>query len=254
MYSTHVPTTATLAATGAAIPLRGPRRGHPHALDPLLPLLGLWSSVWGFWCHLPAHATPRGCSLRVVFPVPAKTRADGCTQTCSKSATAAGESAHITASGSSRSVGLAAQCHSPPHWLPGTLGAQPSSHGHPLLMVSSICPLADVKAGPRAAGPRGPASTAMGQPGAEGESVFSKILPGGAAEQAGKLTEGEGCTRGWGGVLLHQCSVGHLGGGHSAPAVWDLGRWGPGRLRHADISPVFPTAVSAFGKKFTSFW
>ncbi|XP_057263653.1 protein bassoon [Pezoporus wallicus] len=61
---------------------------------------------------------------------------------------------------------------------------------------------ADVKAGPRAPGPRGPAGTAMGQPGVEGESVFSKILPGGAAEQAGKLTE----------------------------------------------------AVSAFGKKFTSFW
>ncbi|XP_064310215.1 protein bassoon [Phalacrocorax carbo] len=61
---------------------------------------------------------------------------------------------------------------------------------------------ADSKAGPRAAGPRGPTGTATGQPGAEGESVFSKILPGGAAEQAGKLTE----------------------------------------------------AVSAFGKKFTSFW
>ncbi|XP_068014091.1 protein bassoon isoform X1 [Melanerpes formicivorus] len=61
---------------------------------------------------------------------------------------------------------------------------------------------ADSKAGPRVAGPRGPASMATGQPGAEGESVFSKILPGGAAEQAGKLTE----------------------------------------------------AVSAFGKKFTSFW
>ncbi|KAM6300761.1 protein bassoon [Aegotheles albertisi] len=61
---------------------------------------------------------------------------------------------------------------------------------------------ADSKAGLRAAGPRGPAGPAMGQPGAEGESVFSKILPGGAAEQAGKLTE----------------------------------------------------AVSAFGKKFTSFW
>ncbi|KAM9226924.1 protein bassoon [Leptosomus discolor] len=61
---------------------------------------------------------------------------------------------------------------------------------------------ADSKAGPRAAGPRGPAGTATGQPGGEGESVFSKILPGGAAEQAGKLTE----------------------------------------------------AVSAFGKKFTSFW
>ncbi|NXX18067.1 BSN protein, partial [Podargus strigoides] len=61
---------------------------------------------------------------------------------------------------------------------------------------------ADGKAGPRAAGPRGPTGPAMGQHGAEGESVFSKILPGGAAEQAGKLTE----------------------------------------------------AVSAFGKKFTSFW
>ncbi|KAM6413717.1 protein bassoon [Rhynochetos jubatus] len=61
---------------------------------------------------------------------------------------------------------------------------------------------ADGKAGPRAAGPRGPAGAAPGQPGVEGESVFSKILPGGAAEQAGKLTE----------------------------------------------------AVSAFGKKFTSFW
>uniref|UniRef100_A0A5F8HJT4 Bassoon presynaptic cytomatrix protein n=1 Tax=Monodelphis domestica TaxID=13616 RepID=A0A5F8HJT4_MONDO len=48
-----------------------------------------------------------------------------------------------------------------------------------------------------------PASGApTGQPGADGESVFSKILPGGAAEQAGKLTE----------------------------------------------------AVSAFGKKFSSFW
>ncbi|NXT19960.1 BSN protein, partial [Syrrhaptes paradoxus] len=61
---------------------------------------------------------------------------------------------------------------------------------------------ADSKAGPRMAGPRGPTGPATGQPGAEGESVFSKILPGGAAEQAGKLTE----------------------------------------------------AVSAFGKKFTSFW
>ncbi|XP_072507080.1 protein bassoon [Notamacropus eugenii] len=48
-----------------------------------------------------------------------------------------------------------------------------------------------------------PASGApTGQPGADGDSVFSKILPGGAAEQAGKLTE----------------------------------------------------AVSAFGKKFSSFW
>ncbi|XP_075688653.1 protein bassoon [Rhinoderma darwinii] len=52
-------------------------------------------------------------------------------------------------------------------------------------------------------GPK-PATTggAPGQPGPEGESMFSKILPGGAAEQAGKLTD----------------------------------------------------AVSAFGKKFSSFW
>ncbi|XP_064154317.1 protein bassoon isoform X1 [Anguilla rostrata] len=55
------------------------------------------------------------------------------------------------------------------------------------------------KAAPR---PGGIGSAAAGQPAAEGESVLSKILPGGAAEQAGKLGE----------------------------------------------------AVSAFGKKFTSFW
>ncbi|NXI28868.1 BSN protein, partial [Sterrhoptilus dennistouni] len=107
---------------------------------------------------------------------------------------------------------------------PATLHAQPG--GHPALATKveptdtskpaakvpqqpgrapSAQPLgaaADSKAGPRAAGPRGPTGMATGQPGGEGESVFSKILPGGAAEQAGKLTE----------------------------------------------------AVSAFGKKFTSFW
>ncbi|XP_061473802.1 protein bassoon [Rhineura floridana] len=59
-----------------------------------------------------------------------------------------------------------------------------------------------IKLGPKPAGAPTSAGAAAGQPGAEGESVFSKILPGGAAEQAGKLTE----------------------------------------------------AVSAFGKKFTSFW
>lgn len=37
--------------------------------------------------------------------------------------------------------------------------------------------------------PGGTPGAPAGQPGAEGESVFSKILPGGAAEQAGKLTE-----------------------------------------------------------------
>lgn len=47
-----------------------------------------------------------------------------------------------------------------------------------------------VKSGTR---PGGTAATPAGQPGADGESVFSKILPGGAAEQAGKLTEGTCC-------------------------------------------------------------
>ncbi|KAM6256996.1 protein bassoon isoform 2-T2 [Porphyrio hochstetteri] len=106
---------------------------------------------------------------------------------------------------------------------PATLHAQPGGHAAPVPKAEqtdaskpavkvpqqpgrapTAQPLgaADSKAGPRIAGPRGPAGPATGQPGAEGESVFSKILPGGAAEQAGKLTE----------------------------------------------------AVSAFGKKFTSFW
>lgn len=43
------------------------------------------------------------------------------------------------------------------------------------------------KAAPR---PGGIGSAAAGQPGMEGDSVLSKILPGNAAEQAGKLGEG----------------------------------------------------------------
>lgn len=42
------------------------------------------------------------------------------------------------------------------------------------------------KAAPR---PGGIGSAAAGVPGMEGEGMFSKILPGGAAEQAGKLGE-----------------------------------------------------------------
>nr|XP_032648185.1 protein bassoon [Chelonoidis abingdonii] len=61
---------------------------------------------------------------------------------------------------------------------------------------------AGIKVGQKPSGAPPPTRAAAGQPGVDGESVFSKILPGGAAEQAGKLTE----------------------------------------------------AVSAFGKKFTSFW
>lgn len=67
-----------------------------------------------------------------------------------------------------------------------------SDHEQPgqgtLMMVTSIS--IGMKAGAR---PGGPPGAAPGQPGAEGESVLSKILPGGAAEQAGKLTEGMHC-------------------------------------------------------------
>lgn len=56
------------------------------------------------------------------------------------------------------------------------------------VILSSIlfsCP--GSKAAPR---PGGIGSAAAGQPGIEGDSMLSKILPGGAAEQAGKLGEG----------------------------------------------------------------
>lgn len=42
------------------------------------------------------------------------------------------------------------------------------------------------KAAPR---PGGIGSAAAGMPGVEGDSLLSKVLPGGAAEQAGKLGE-----------------------------------------------------------------
>lgn len=38
------------------------------------------------------------------------------------------------------------------------------------------------------------------------------------------------------------------------PPFGAQGGGGPGQLHRADTSPGFPTAVSAFGKKFTSFW
>lgn len=71
------------------------------------------------------------------------------------------------------------------------------------MMVASF-PLG-VKAGAR---PGGTPGAPAGQPGADGESVLSKILPGGAAEQAGKLTEGKRCLQpGPGGQLLQAPAV-----------------------------------------------
>uniref|UniRef100_A0A452I2R5 Uncharacterized protein n=1 Tax=Gopherus agassizii TaxID=38772 RepID=A0A452I2R5_9SAUR len=84
-----------------------------------------------------------------------------------------------------------------------TLPAQPGSHqvglvsSHALwplvhhLHSSSICSLAGIKVGQKPSGASPPTGAAAGQPGVDGESMFSKILPGGAAEQAGKLTEGK---------------------------------------------------------------
>ncbi|CAM2117182.1 unnamed protein product [Caretta caretta] len=48
---------------------------------------------------------------------------------------------------------------------------------------------AGIKVGQKPSGAPPPTGAAAGQSGVDGESVFSKILPGGAAEQAGKLTE-----------------------------------------------------------------
>ncbi|XP_074862119.1 protein bassoon [Carettochelys insculpta] len=78
----------------------------------------------------------------------------------------------------------------------------PPPHGRAPQVQPLGMSAAGIKIGQKPAGPPPPTGAAAGQPGVDGESVFSKILPGGAAEQAGKLTE----------------------------------------------------AVSAFGKKFTSFW
>ncbi|XP_072845940.2 protein bassoon isoform X1 [Pogona vitticeps] len=96
---------------------------------------------------------------------------------------------------------------------PSTLQAQPSSHptgppkveqtdaSKPTTKVPQVGKVPQtqphgtaaggIKLGPKPAGAATSAGATAGQPGAEGESVFSKILPGGAAEQAGKLTEGE---------------------------------------------------------------
>lgn len=56
---------------------------------------------------------------------------------------------------------------------------------HSLFYSLFSCP--GSKAAPR---PGGIGSAAAGQPGMEGDSMLSKILPGGAAEQAGKLGDG----------------------------------------------------------------
>lgn len=128
---------------------------------------------------------PGGQELTGILCLAAEIGADGRSQTRSESAAAAWESTCSPAPRSSRSV-HDSQRPDPRCWLPEGRPTGPSfADGH------LVCLPADSKLGPRAAGTRGPTGTATGQPGAEGESVFSKILPGGAAEQAGKLTEGE---------------------------------------------------------------
>lgn len=67
--------------------------------------------------------------------------------------------------------------------------AQPQTTSHSVVHDDALFPIG-VKPGSR---PGGTPGAPTGQTGVDGESVFSKILPGGAAEQAGKLTEGMGC-------------------------------------------------------------
>lgn len=90
-------------------------------------------------------------------------------------------------------------------------------------LCSLPCP--GSKAVPR---PGGIGSAAAGQPGMEGEGMFSKILPGGAAEQAGKLGEGRS-----------RCNI--LRGGADSFSC-------------KQIFFFHLPAISGFGKKFTSFF
>lgn len=67
---------------------------------------------------------------------------------------------------------------------------------HFLSNLSCVCSSSPFSSGSKAGGigskAGGIGSAAAGQPGVEGESLLSKVLPlGGAAEQAGKLGEGE---------------------------------------------------------------
>ncbi len=62
-----------------------------------------------------------------------------------------------------------------------------SAFSFPLFLSSILFFCPGSKAPPRLGGI---GSAAGGPPGIEGDSVLSKILPGGAAEQAGKLGEG----------------------------------------------------------------
>lgn len=62
---------------------------------------------------------------------------------------------------------------------------------YPVILSSSLILSLFFCPGSKAASrPGGIGSAAAGQPGIEGDSMLSKILPGGAAEQAGKLGEG----------------------------------------------------------------
>lgn len=60
----------------------------------------------------------------------------------------------------------------------------------PLLFSFFLCSYVGFPGSKAAPRPGGIGSAAAGQPGMDGEGMFSKILPGGAAEQAGKLGEG----------------------------------------------------------------
>lgn len=77
---------------------------------------------------------------------------------------------------------------STPHWSSSSSSASPQFSAQ----CFSFFLWPGSKAAPR---PGGIGSAAAGQPGMEGDSMLSKILPGGAAEQAGKLGEGTTATK-----------------------------------------------------------
>lgn len=66
-----------------------------------------------------------------------------------------------------------------------------SCHDYSFVYLISSALFVGSKAGGIGSKAGGIGSAAAGQPGLEGDSLLSKVLPGGAAEQAGKLGEGE---------------------------------------------------------------
>lgn len=124
-----------------------------------------------------------------------------------------------------------------------------------IIILLPLPPLSLHPAGSKAAPrPGGIGSAAAGQPGMEGESLLSKVLPGNPAEAAGKLGEGallefrlHVVTQ----TLMHSnCYIvlNHTCLSLSLSLFIHLSIYLPPSVY------LHPSAISGFGKKFTSLW